>query len=477
MTRFLALFLALVTLAAPARAGSDLNGSTGFWELAASVLGDDQTGTVTCWVRPDTVSGTDAIFQVEDKGDQDRASLSLSGGIPQVAMLQSGGTATTANASKILAAGTWYFVAAVLTDTAAEFYVWADGSFVGGGSGTGRAHVGLDVTSIGCNFNGSSAAVNFFDGGIARLAVHSAQLTTEQVQEIAMGKDPRRVRPGTCVLYVRRMDGTVCHDLVGNRLFTKNGTIVATVDEPPHTGWPKPGHNGWTPASLTGLVAWLKGDAGWTTGTGPWVDQSGAGNDLDVVGAGAPATSGALYGGRTGVTFTADALYGEPAPATVAPIYGLLVAKTGATGTDDVFFWMGDKDLNTEAWRAYVSNASLYRWGADSVAGGADDALLVGPSVEDGVVRSVELDEASSTSRRISVNGGQQATNTGSNSPAGADRYSIGQRQDATPDGAMDDFTLYEFALATADPGNPNRILWFRYIENRWGVADGPWRY
>lgn len=96
MIRHALLLVALLALApAQARAGSDLNGTTGFWELASD-LGFDAGAnfpiTVSAWVRPDTVSGVDTIVCIEDKGDQNRATSRLSNGAGQWTVVASGGT-------------------------------------------------------------------------------------------------------------------------------------------------------------------------------------------------------------------------------------------------------------------------------------------------------------------------------------------------------------------------------------------------
>lgn len=483
MIRHALLLVALLALApAQARAGSDLNGTTGFWELASD-LGFDAGAnfpiTVSAWVRPDTVSGVDTIVCIEDKGDQNRATSRLSNGAGQWTVVASGDTGTNAVASKTATAGRWYHVVVILDDVAANAFVWVDGSFLGGGSGTNRVLADLDTTTLGCEWSGASAAQNFFDGVITDVAVWSVALREDEVQRIT--KDPRHVRnvrPESLVLHCppEAMTGTRCVDMKGAREFTKNGTIADSSDNGPN-GFTPPGLGSWTPASLTGLVAWLKGDAG-VTGSAPvtaWADQSGAGNDLDNTGTGDPATVTDGYGGKTGVRLTSDSLYGEPAPATVAPFYLLMVADTDSATSNDAIFAVFDKDVDDQSWILYQSAAATVSYGA--IAGGPAGIASQAGVVPNRSPASWEVDEVSGVSRRISANGGQQGTNTNNRSPAGADRFSIGRVEDATPHNLMVDCTYYELVLVTSAPTDAQRCLWFRYVRTRWGVRGGPWRY
>lgn len=481
MIRYALLALLLALAPAPALAGSDLNGTTGYWELASDLGFDGDANfpiTVSCWVRPDTITSIDCVFCIEDKGDQNRASLDLSSGVARTQASASGGASTSSSVSKTATAGRWYHVVAILDDAATVAYVWVDGSFMGGGSGTTRSLADLDTTTLGCNWTGVPAAAAFFDGVITDVAVWSVALREDEVQRLTL--DPRRVRcvrPESLVLHCPpdAMNGTVCTDVVGGRGFTKNGTITdSTEDGPP--GFTPPGLGTWTPASLTGLVAWLKGDAG-VTGSAPvtaWADQSGSSNDLDNTGTGAPAATSDGYGGRAGIAFTNDSLYGEPAPATAAPFYALAVMKDTTAAANDTWLWVGDKDVDNERWRA-SSSGSVQRWGV-STSAGATDVSVVGGTTEDGVVRSYEADEASSTSRRVSINSGQQATNSTNRSPAGADRWSIGRMDDATPDAEYDSVTVYEVVLVTSAPTDAERNLWSVYVGHRWNVTGGAWR-
>lgn len=486
MTRALLLLLALLAfLPLPATAGSDLSGTNGYWELASDLGFDADANfpiTVSAWVRPDTTSGADAIFCIEDKGDQNRAAVYsgfAAAGDPTASVTASGGTATSHIASKDFTAGRWYHVVAILDDTATATFIWVDGSFLGGGSGTTRALADLDTTTLGCDWTSGSAAQRFFDGAITNVAVWSVALTEAEVRRLCMDRfSVRKVRPESLVLHcpAEVMTGSVCVDVVGAREFTKNGTIDDSSDDGPF-GFTPPGLGTWTPASLTGVVAWLKGDAG-VTGSAPvtaWADQSGNGNDLDNTGTGAPAATTDGYGGKGGVRCTNDSLYGEPAPVTAAAFYGLAVVRETTGGAADVALWIGDKDVDNECWTVGSAGSNL-RWSAITSAGEVA-AQLAGPTTEDGLVRSIEFDEASATSRRFSTNAGQQATNTTSRAPAGADRWSIGQRDDATPSNPYDDITLYELVIATSAPTDAQRMLWAVYVKHRWNVTGGPIRY
>ena len=488
MTRALLLLLALLLALCPAaQAGSDLNGSTGYWELASDLGFDADANfpiTISAWVRPDTVTGNDIVFCIDDKGDQNRVDLQLASGAPLAQATASGGTASNQTASKTATAGKWYHVVAVLSDTQTEAFVWVDGSFLGGGSGTTRALADLDTTVIGACFTGVPAAQFFFDGVITNVAVWSVALTGAEVRRLCMDRfSVRKVRPESLVLHcpAEVMTGSVCVDTVGAREFTKNGTIADSSDDGP-PGFTPPGLGTWTPASLTGVVAWLKGDAG-VTGSAPvtaWADQSGSGNDLDNTGTGAPAATTDGYNGKGGVQFTvADSLYGEPAPATVAPFYCLMVANSAVTTNGDTALWIGDKDSDGENWLiSSTSNAGALAFRATSAGGGADLATISGPGEEGLGTKSWEFEEASSTSRRISINAGQQGTNTASNSPAGADRYALGRTEDLTPNGPWTGtLTVYELVIATSAPTDAQRMLWAVYVKHRWNVTGGPIRY
>ena len=488
MTRALLLLLALLAfLPLPATAGSDLSGTNGYWELASDLGFDADANfpiTVSFWCRPDTVSGADIAFCIEDKGDQNRVAAWVNAGVPSCSVAPSGGSGTTQATSKTMTAGRWYHVAAVLDDTQTVTFVWVDGSFLGGGSGTTRVLADLDTTTLGCSWSGASAAQNFFDGVITNVAVWSVALTEAEVRRLCMDRfSVRKVRPESLVLHcpAEVMTGSVCVDVVGAREFTKNGTIADSSDDGPF-GFTPPGLGTWTPASLTGVVAWLKGDAG-VTGSAPvtaWADQSGSGNDLDNTGTGAPAATTDGYNGKGGVQFTvADSLYGEPAPVTVAPFYCLMVANSAVTTNGDSALWIGDKDGDGENWLlSSTTNGGTLSFRATSAGGGADLASIGGPGEEGLGTKSWEFEEASSTSRRISINAGQQGTNTASNSPAGADRYALGRTEDLTPNGPWTGtLTVYELVIATSAPTDAQRMLWAVYARHRWGVRGGPIRY
>ena len=465
-----------------AKAGADCNGTTGFYELASNlgIAGDAELPiTVSAWVRPDAVSGSDDVFAIGDKGagTADNVRAFLSSGIANTSAQDTGATQSTSAASKTATTGRWYHVVAVLSDTRTESMIWVDGSFVGGGSGTARVQADLDTTVIGAHFDATPAATAFFDGAISRVAVWNVALNEGEVQSLTQGARPCNVRRSSLILWIpgRAINGTSCTDLVGGRSFTKNGTITDSTEDGP-TAFKRPGLGSWTPASLTGVVVWLKGDAG-VTGTAPvtaWADQSGAGNDLDNTGTGAPATAATGYNGKVGVAFTNDSLYGEPAPVTAAPHYGLIAGSFVTVANNDRALGIFDKDLDTESWRI-GGTATTLTWTASSVLGSSDSANLAvaqGPAVT-----SLEWDEVSNVSRRFSKNAGQQGTNTQDNSPLIADRWSVGRLEDATPDGSPDDMTLYELVVCTTDPGNAGRVMWFVYCRQRHGVRGGPWRY
>lgn len=481
MTRALLLLLALLLAFCPAaQAGSDF--TSGYWELASDLGFDADANfpiTVSCWVRPDTVSGVDTIFCIEDKGaTDDSVELSLNNGLPRTAATDSGSTTSAASASKTATAGRWYHLVAVLSGTRTAAYVWVDGSFIGGGSGSNRVQADLDTTVIGSTFNTGPTAISFFDGAITNVAVWSVALTEAEVRRLCMDRfSVRKVRPESLVLHcpAEVMTGSVCVDVVGAREFTKNGTIADSSDDGPF-GFTPPGLGTWTPESLTGVVAWLKGDAG-VTGSSPvtaWADQSGSGNDLDNTGTGAPALVATGYGGKNGIAFTSDSLYGEPAPVTEAPFYGLVVADMTGVTANDAFLWVGDKDSDSEAWTLRTSTADIR---ISATATTTQSATISGAGFSAYTVCSIEFGEASSTSRRISVNAGQQGTNTSSKAPAGADRFSVGRQDDLTPDVPMQGGTLYELVIATSAPTDAQRMLWAVYARHRWGVRSGPIRY
>jgi hypothetical protein len=180
----------------------DFNGTSDHINLgdATEIDISSLSATVACWVRPDTIDASTFhhCFIGRGRGGTSGWKFGVGGSNnggrliftkKQVADINSGAGLTLNSGTW---AGLWVFAAAVLQSTQVHFFkMLMDGTVTTANTSNSSAMdntPGPSETRVGCDLNSSGANADFFDGGIANLAVWVGdELSDDELKAYAYG--------------------------------------------------------------------------------------------------------------------------------------------------------------------------------------------------------------------------------------------------------------------------------------------------
>lgn len=181
--------------------------------------------TLACWFKKVEVTTTQRIFQLRDAAGNARWQLSAAGatvGDPLQAFSVDAANSTAASSANGIIAGQWHHGAGVFSAANAR-QAWLDGTF-GASNALSRTVSGVNEVSVGAET---------FTGAIAEAAIWNVALTQEDIQALARGFSPRRVRPTALMFYAPLIRASL--DLRSGPL-TPSATPPTVADHPRRIG-------------------------------------------------------------------------------------------------------------------------------------------------------------------------------------------------------------------------------------------------
>lgn len=146
-----------------------------------------------------------------------------------------------------------------------------------------------------------------------------------------------------------------------------------------------------------------------------------------------------------------QAIHVDSAPVIAAPFSVSVWIRPDVVTTDD-FWFLGDKDVSNQHWFfGMTSSALIFR--AREAGSSGTATTTAGPSVD--VHHHACAVEAAADDRRVFLDGANKGTNTSSRTPTGADRITLGRRDDSSPsnefNGDIGHAALWDAALTDGE--------------------------
>jgi len=157
--------------------------------------------TLACWVNPDTVSGNDALVEVNDAGTNNVFLLYLAAGVIN-AFTSEAGSFSQASAGTALGTNAWSHAAGVFASATSR--VAYKNGVAGTENTTSRVPTGIAQTRL-----GSQVGTNFMDGKLAEVGIWAGALNADEIAALAKGFSPQHIRPSALVGYYPLIRGTV----------------------------------------------------------------------------------------------------------------------------------------------------------------------------------------------------------------------------------------------------------------------------
>ena len=234
----LSLFLSAVQ---PARASVILDPGTSDWLSTVTLPASALPFFVVLWFRADDVTGTYAMFSLQDKDSTDLnigLTLQAAGTIANDPVRTLAGTGNIATTTTGYTASTWFHAAGFWKSTTDRR------AYINGGSAntnTGSFTMGA-IDRLGIGGHADSTPSAFFDGKIAHVAFYDATGladadVTTAIADLAAGRNPLAIQPTKLLAYWPLLSNP--NDTKGSNHLTENGTITydgadnPTVDNPP----------------------------------------------------------------------------------------------------------------------------------------------------------------------------------------------------------------------------------------------------
>ena len=157
--------------------------------------------TMACWFRSNDATVSQRLMWVGDKDSTTNSwSIAAAGAVagdPVRVIANDAGGNTAQSTSTGFTANTWHHACAVIV-SATDRSIFIDGGSEGN-SVTSRSPAGADRISIGRQ--GGSSPDAYMSGDIAEAAIWNIALSDADVALLALGLDPRMVRPQGLVFY------------------------------------------------------------------------------------------------------------------------------------------------------------------------------------------------------------------------------------------------------------------------------------
>lgn len=155
--------------------------------------------TMACWFRSGSATADQCLMSIWDAGGSPVARWNLiasgaTAGDPIIAQAQAGGSSRNANTTTGYSTNTWHHACGRFT-SATSRDVYIDGGSKGSNT-TSNTPTGLDTTGIGTREGGL-----FMNGRIAEAGIWNVSLTEGEINALAKGVSPLRIRPSALVAY------------------------------------------------------------------------------------------------------------------------------------------------------------------------------------------------------------------------------------------------------------------------------------
>ena len=158
--------------------------------------------TLACWVNPATVSGADAMVELDDGTDtNDVFLLYLATGVIN-AFTSAAGVSSTATAGTAIGTGAWSHAAGVFASATSR--VAYKNGVAGTEETTSRIPTTIDSVRL-----GSQVGTNFMDGTLAEVGIWNVALDAGEIAALAKGFSPQLIRPASLIHYYPLIRGTV----------------------------------------------------------------------------------------------------------------------------------------------------------------------------------------------------------------------------------------------------------------------------
>ena len=157
--------------------------------------------TLACWVNPDTVSGNDALVEVNDAGTNNVFLLYLAAGVIN-AFTSEAGSFSQASAGTALGTNAWSHAAGVFASATSR--VAYKNGVAGTEETTSRIPTTIDSVRL-----GSQVGTNFMDGTLAEVGIWNVALDAGEIAALAKGFSPQLIRPASLIHYYPLIRGTV----------------------------------------------------------------------------------------------------------------------------------------------------------------------------------------------------------------------------------------------------------------------------
>ncbi len=193
---------------------------------ALNLTGDEVT--LSTWIRLESTGIEMKIFaKWADVGSQWQYLLSTNGGDKCLFAIYDGST-NIATGTTSLVTNTWYHVAGTYDGSALRIY--CNGIEEDLTANTGSMSSTSAPVRIGAG-SGGSGTEQPFDGEIGHCAIWDKGLSANEIESLAAGISPLKVRGGNLLSYWPLNGQSPELDLVGSHNMTVTGAIIA--DEPP----------------------------------------------------------------------------------------------------------------------------------------------------------------------------------------------------------------------------------------------------
>lgn len=174
----------------------DCSGASNSWLSGGTVPDLRSNLTVACWFQPDTVTGGPRLLSRWGASTNQRFLMQLSSSKLLWAILGSDSVGQTIAGATTLTTGGWYHCAGTFEPSTA-LRVWLNGAQDGALTSSVKSALAAGtpqrVLGIG---NESIADSSRFDGRMAEVGIWEATLSAAEIDSLAKGVSPLKIRPG-----------------------------------------------------------------------------------------------------------------------------------------------------------------------------------------------------------------------------------------------------------------------------------------
>lgn len=184
----------------------------------------DEPITMACWFFPlATPSGVP--FSCGTSGTDNRLQIQVTSTNITVLRTRAGVSNASAIFTGTFTFNIWYHVVATISPSGGEIAIWSNG--VKGGTTGVNPGLSMPISEILIGARRVSTPGNFFTGSVAELSLWNTVLTSSEIESLAKGFRPSRIRPSGLSFYTPFIRET--HELRnGVSITNANGSFVRT---------------------------------------------------------------------------------------------------------------------------------------------------------------------------------------------------------------------------------------------------------